>query len=325
MKGISLLLYKNEQLFDITMLVVSITWKGRKGAAARSIGVTLMNDSQRERAGIDVEDGQQCVFGYNGEELFRGMIETQRDPANKTMTFTAYDNGVYLANNKDTYCYSNKTATDVFKDCCARYEIPYSEVTQTKHRIAELIKPNTTAFDAICNALQLDYENTGVRHFMMSKQGKLNLITRRENVLQWVIEPGRNLINYTYQKSIEGVKTRVKIISKENTVVAEKINPDLEKRIGIRQDIERPKDDIPVSQYTELASKLLDEKSLPKRSLDVEALGLADVISGIGAYIILPDLDISRTFYVDEDMHTFNGDVHTMKLKLNFATDIGVD
>ena len=325
MEGVNLLLYKNEQLYDITMLVVSITWKGRKGAAARSIDVTLMDDCQRERAGINVEDGQQCIFIYNGEELFRGMIELQKNPMSATMTFTAYDNGIYLANNKDTFTYSDKTATDVFKDCCARYEIPYSEATQTTHRIAELIKPNTTAFDAICNALQLDYENTGVRHFMMSKQGKLRLLTRRENVLQWVIEPGHNLINYSYQKSIEGVKTRVKILSKENTVVAEKTNPDLEKRIGIRQDIERPKDDVPVSQYTELASKLLDEKSLPKRSLDVEALGLPDVISGIGAYIILPDLDISRTFYVDEDVHTFNGNVHTMRLKLNFATDIGAD
>ena len=32
-------------------------------------------------------------------------------------------------------------------------------------------EPKTTAFDAICDALSLDYEATGVRHYVSSREG----------------------------------------------------------------------------------------------------------------------------------------------------------
>ena len=51
-------------------------------------------------------------------------------------------------------------------------------------------------------------------------------------------------------------------------------------------------------------------------------MGIAEVISGIGVYIIIPELEISRTFYVDEDTHTFEDNKHTMSLKLNYANDL---
>ena len=51
-------------------------------------------------------------------------------------------------------------------------------------------------------------------------------------------------------------------------------------------------------------------------------MGIADVISGIGVYIIIPELGLSRTYYVDSDTHTFKDNLHTMSLKLNYANDL---
>ncbi len=39
-------------------------------------------------------------------------------------------------------------------------------------------------------------------------------------------------------------------------------------------------------------------------------------------YIIIPELELYRTFYVDEDTHTFKDNMHTMSLKLNYANDV---
>ena len=140
--------------------------------------------------------------------------------------------------------------------------------------------------------------------------------------MQWVIEVGQNLISYNSTVSIEKVKTRIKLLSDEGTVLAEKKNATLEKNIGVMQDIDEPDETLNSAQLQELVSSMLDESSTPERSLKVTALGLPDVISGIGVYIIIPALSISKTFYVDEDTHTFKDNYHSMSLTLNHASDL---
>ena len=248
------------------------------------------------------------------------MTQTQNN--RKRLTFKAYDNGIYLANNKDTFTYENKTASDVFRDCCTRFGLPMGEVAECSYKIPELTKPKTTAFDTIADALSLDFDATGIRHYVASSKGKLSLLTRRENIMQWVIEVGQNITTYSYTRSIEDIKTRVKMVSKEGTTVAEKKNAALEKRIGVFQEIDQPDESLTTAQVNDLIASILEEKSTPERTLNVEAVGIAEVISGIGVYIIIPELGLSRTFYVDEDTHTFKDNMHTMTLKLNYANDL---
>lgn len=322
--GISLIIIKGEQGYDITQLVEQIKWKGRKGSSSRTLTVTLVDDGgyKHARSGIDVEQGHQCLFSYNGAELFRGIIMTQTQTNRKRLNFTAYDNGIYLANNKDTFTYKNKTASEVFRDCCARLGLPMGEVAECSYKIPELTKPKTTAFDAIADALSLDFDATGIRHYVDSKKGQLSLLTRRENIMQWVIEVGQNLASYSYTKSIEAIKTRVKMVSKEGTTLAEKSNAELEQKIGVFQEIDQPDESLTAAQVNDLITSILDEKSTPERTLDIEAIGIPEVISGIGVFIIIPELKLSRTFYVDSDTHIFKGNLHTMSLKLNYANDL---
>lgn len=322
--GISLIIMKGERGYDVTQLVESIQWKGRKGSSSRTISVTLIDDDgyKHARSDIDVEQGVQCLFNYNGKELFRGIIMTQTQSDRKQLTFTAYDNGIYLANNKDTFTYENKTASEVFRDCCKRFGLPMGEVSKCTYRIPELTKPKTTAFDAITDALSLDFDATGIRHYIASDKGKLSLLTRRENIMQWVIETGQNLTTYSYTRSIEDIKTRVKMVSKEGTTIAEKRNSALEAKIGVFQEIDQPDESLTTAQINDLISSVFDEKSTPERSLSVETVGISEIISGIGVYIIIPELKLSRTFYVDEDTHTFRDNLHTMSLKLNYAGDL---
>lgn len=322
--GINLIILNGESGLDITQLVEQIKWRGRKGSSARTLTVTLVDDDgyKHARSGIDVEQGYKCIFSYNGMELFRGIIMSQTQNTKKRMVITAYDNGIYLANNKDTFVYENKTATDVFRDCCTRFGLEMGEVANCTYRIPELTKSKTTAFDAICDALSLDFDATGIRHYISSEKGKLNLLTRRENIFRWVIEVGQNLTGYSYTRSIEDVKTRVKMVSKEGTSVAEKINSEMEQKLGIFQEVEEPDESLTEAQIKDLIQTVLGEKSTPERTLSVDAMGIPEVISGIGVYIIIPEIGINRVFYVDEDEHIFEDNRHEMSLKLNFANDL---
>ena len=85
-------------------------------------------------------------------------------------------------------------------------------------------------------------------------------------------------MSYTYKKSIEDIKTRLKILSDEDKVYAVKKNTELEKKIGIFQDIEKKDDDLSEAKLQEHIKETLKEISTPEISLSVEALGIPDVI-----------------------------------------------
>lgn len=320
MSDISLILYRDGKTFDISELVESIKWKGRKGSAARSVSISLL-DCKGAQSGIDVTKGHQLIFSYKGKELFRGMIMSQQQSESFKMPITAYDNGIYLSNNKDTFVYENKTVHDIFIDVCKRFGIKYSDVAKTSYKIPELTKSKTTAWDAILDAISQDFKATGTKYYVNSSKGVLSLVKRRENILQWVLETGGNIMSYTYKKSIEDIKTRLKILSDEDKVYAVKKNTELEKKIGIFQDIEKKDDDLSEAKLQEHIKETLKEISTPEISLSVEALGIPDVISGVGVYVIIDELGIKRTFYVDEDTHTFKGGSHTMNLTLNSVNE----
>ncbi len=204
MSKITFLVTKGETTYDMSELVESATWSGRKGSPARTLSVSLIDDDgwKHARSGIDVTKGNHCVFYWEGAELFRGIIMQQRQSTKKTMTIKAYDVGIYLSNNKDSFCYKRKKASEIFKDCCDRFQIPYKDVADTGYVISELPKAKTTACDVILDALSLTFKATGIRHYVTSADGKLSLIKRKDSILQWVVETGRNLISYDYTCSI---------------------------------------------------------------------------------------------------------------------------
>jgi len=326
MPKFQLLLFKsNSSGIDITGLCETVKWGGRKGSAARTVTAKLIDDdgAKHERSGVNVEEGHQIMLLVEGKEVFRGIIMSTTQTQKKVLSFKAYDNGIYLANNKDTYCYENKTATAVFNDVLSRLGLPVGEVAGCSYTIPELTKSKTTAFDVIADALSLDYDNTGVRHFVSSSKGKISLLTRKNNILQWVIEPSSNLIDYSLTKSIEKTKTRIKLVSDEGKVLAEASNSALEAKIGMFQEIDRPDETLTQAQITALAKSMLAEKAVVANTLTLDALGIPDVISGVGVFIKIKHLNISQTYYVDQDEHLFEGEKHTMTLKLNVASDAG--
>ncbi len=157
---------------------------------------------------------------------------------------------------------------------------------------------------------------------MFSEKGKLYLKKRLENVLKWVLETGVNISSYEYEQSLEDVKTRIKLLSSEGTVLAQEADTDLESKIGIFQDAETTDESYTDAQINELAQTLLAEEKQPGRTLTLSnVIGIPDVISGVGVFVNIPHLDLNKTFYVDEDTHTFEGEMHTMTLTLNMTAE----
>lgn len=322
--GLQLCLFKsNSESYDITELVSQVKWKGRKGSSSRSISVKLIDDDRdtHARAGIEIEKGHRCTLYYDSKEIFRGLIMSTNQTDKKVLTFNAYDMGIYLANNKDTFVYENKSADEIFRDVCTRFNLPIDRVDTCSHKIPELNKSNTTAFDVIADALSLDYDNTNTRHFVMSDKGKLSLITRKKNILQYILSSEENILSYSLNKSLEKIKTRVKLYSNENQVLATSKNAELESKIGIFQDVDKPDETLNEAQIKQLANTKLKEQGQIEKTITCDTLGNPEIISGVGVLVQIPHLGISGTYYVDEDTHTFDGDSYKLSVKLNYTFD----
>lgn len=326
--SLKFILVKDKSGYDISDIVQKVVWSGRKNSPARSLQIVLLDDASlgsSNRADVDVYSGNHLIFSEDGAELFRGIIMKQVSTQEQTLTITAYDNAIYLSNNKDSFTYTKKTLTEVFVDVCSRYGISRGETAAVLYKIPTLTGRSTTIYDLLCNAMSQTYKATGERYYIVSKKGQLHLLRRRENATKYVMETGNdgsaygNITQYSYSRDISNTKTRIKLLSSSGGVAATWSDMELEGKIGMMQDVQTPEE---TKNLKTLAVTMLNELKKPAESLNITALGVSSVYSGTAVYASIPDIGIGRAFYVDADTHTWDGDYHTMKLTLNFATDL---
>lgn len=325
--SITLLVIKGNKAYDVSQLVQSIAWGGKKSAMARSIEVTMLDYDRdgQARPDIDVNEGHMCLFQWNGKELFRGIFVTTKQSSKRTASYKAYDLGMYLTKNMGTFTYKKKTATHIFKAICKQFEIPYDAV-ETGYSISKLTMSNTTAADAVYQALAKTYKANGKRFYVRADQGKLHLISRADNVVGLVLKEGSNAIEYSRERSTENTYTRVKLFSDANKKLASAEDTAIEAKLGIMQYSEQGDSKLGKAKLATKAKTLLKIKKRTEETLEIEAIGDPSVYSGVAVYLSMPYLGIKQVFYVDEDEHTFKGNMHTMRLKLNAVNDVeGID
>ena len=306
---------------DITELVQKVVWSGKDGTPSRTLDVTFVETKQFGRVKIDVMGGTKCYFKYNDKELFRGVIRRVNPSSSKTASFKAYDEGWYLSNNEDAFSYKKKKADYIFKHICKKYGISIGSVTKCQKVISEISK-HGKAWDIIQTALTKEFKHTGIRHAVTVSDGKINLTKRRENIVKWLLESDTNILSWSYTESIEKVKTRAKIYSsksKKSTVVNDKA---LEKKIGIVQVFKAESDEKKKDKLKSLAKAILRESKKAEKKLTIKAIGLVSMHTGRGAYVIIPELDIKKTFYINQDTHIWEGNNYTMSLSMTKTTDL---
>ena len=321
---VSIIITHNGLQFDISDCVISVKWAGKKGSPTRSITVSVLDDTLYwSKLGLEWEvlKGLRVKFSWKGEELFTGLITDTSQSQARTMSFTANDYGIYLTNSSNTFTYSNKTLSEIAIDCFQRAGVAYDVVVQTDYKIKDITKRTAKYWDVIQSAMQITKRQTGKVYYVRFSDNAAHLFDRRERLSQWVIATGENLIGYTYTNSIQQTKTRVKLIDSSQKVVVTKNDAELEKLIGCFQDTQQPDDGNTKKDLEKCAERLLDAQKIPQRTLSLTALGITEATSGNCVYVMIDRLNWGRSFFIDEDTHTFKGNYHEMQLKINLCGD----
>lgn len=308
---------------DISQLVSQVILSGRKGSATRSLDITLLDneESGESRLNIDLLKGYRCIFTWDGKELFRGVIFKKTNASGNKTTYKAYDMGIYLSNNKESFIYENCTLSQIFSDIAYKFGLRCSEIYQTSYIIPTIAKTKTTSWDILSKAMKSQYEGTGNRYYIDSARDYLRLRRRIDNVIQWVLDSKENILSFTRSVSIEKTRTRYKLFSNEDTVTAWTIYRDLENALGIMQEVETTKDTLSEAQAIERTKVKMRQLAQKEETIQGEFLGNSEVISGVAVFVVIPLLGLSQTYYVDSDTHTFTDNYHKMSLTLNKISD----
>lgn len=299
----------------------SITWSGQRYQAARKIDASIFYDRTGYHNPPTVIEGDTVLFKWKGKELFRGTVMDRSRNKGGLLSITAYDMLQYLILNKEVYGsqLSGKRLDEVALRICKDFGIPHVAFPNTKHKIKTLlVDTETTLYDILLRGMIQTHKATKNRFSIYSRLGKVHLTEWTKADIQYILEYGHNVTDFTYTTSIQETATKVKMMSGEGAkpVTVTVVDAAGKKQFGTLQYVEKVSEALNEAKLKERANKVLAEKKGAKRTLDLEAVGIENVTSSLAIYVEIPEIRMTRTFFVDTDTHTFSGNKHTMSLKL---------
>lgn len=273
---------------------------------------------------IDFSEGSPVRMKADGNNIFFGFVFTQKRDKEQIITVTAYDQLRYF-NNKDTYVYENKTASQFVQMVGSDFSLNLGTIEDTGFVIASRVEDNATLFDMIENALDLTLTNRKEMYVLYDDFGKLTL----KNISNmYVGEPGAYLMvdeetgeNFEYTSSID--------TDTYNKIKLTYDNEDTGKReVYISQDSSNI-NKWGILQYYDTLSEgengqskvdaLLSLYNKKTRNLKIKnALGDTRVRAGsmIVINLNLGDMTVKNFMMVEKVKHTFKESEHWMDLTL---------
>lgn len=293
---------------------VTIEWERRGQPGKLSFSVVRTEN-------LSFEEGDPCRFSVDGKPLFYGFVfEKARSGSNpKNIKVTVYDQLYYLKN-KDTYVYSNKTATEVVKMIAEDFGLRLGTLADTGYKIESRTEENATLFDIIQNALDATTKAKTEMYVLYDQAGKLMLSNIGNMKLGLVINE-ETAGDYDYKSSItQNTYNRIKLALEDSDAGKRLIYISQDStninKWGVLQYYEKLNDATNAKTMADALLKLYNTKT---RTLSIKnALGDVRVRAGTMLVVMLGlgDINLSNYLLVEQVKHSFNNGQHLMELKL---------
>jgi len=311
------LMIQNGDNVYIPVVTNGVMWTTDRRGAPGKLTFTVLNDET-----LDITEGNPVRLTVDGHNMFYGFIFTQKRDKKQQISVTAFDQLRYLTN-KDTYVYSDLTASDVIIMIAEDFKLNLGTIEETEFRIASRVEDNSSLFDIIYNAMDLDLTNTGRMYVFYDDFGKLTLKSLDNMKLDILIdeETGES---FDYTSSIDdNTYNRIKLSFENDTTGmrdiyiaqdGENIN-----RWGILQFFDTLQEDENGEAKADMFLNLYNAKS--RRLKISKVFGDKRVRAGSMPVVNmnLGDLKVQNYMLVEKCVHTFNNGEHWMDLTLKGA------
>lgn len=297
---------------------VSIEWE-RQGQPGKLTAEVV------KTPGLSFQEGDPCRFSVDGTPVFYGFVfeKSRKGSMDEVIQITVYDQLYYLKN-KDTYVYTNKTATDVIRMIAEDFRLNVGSLDDTGYTIGSRVEDNQTLFDIIQTALDETLKATSQMYVLYDDVGKLILRNIGSMKLGLLIDE-ETAGDFDYKSSITS-QTYDKIkLSYEN------------KDAGVRE-IFVAQDGSNINQWGVLQyyekldnttnAKAMADALLSLYNTKTRTLKLRDVLGDLrvraGTLLVvmlgLGDINVSSYLMVEQVKHTFNNEQHLMDLNMRGGT-----
>lgn len=292
----------------------SITWDTDRKGVPGKLNFEVIKDNV-----IYFEEGDAVRFREGEDEIFYGFIFSKKRSKDGKISVTAYNQLRYLKN-KDTYVYTNKTASEVTKMIANDFQLNIGTIEDTKYKIPSRVEDNQTLFDIIQNSLDLTMQNYKELYVLYDNFGKLSL-ENISNLKIPILIDEQTGENFDYTSSIdEQTYNKIKLIY-ENEETGKRevyISQDSNNinQWGILQYFEKSDDNTNIQAK---ANSLLELYNKKTRKLQIKnALGDNRVQAGclVAVQLNLGDIKVQNFMLVEKAKHIYKNQEHFMDLTL---------
>lgn len=291
-----------------------IQWQTERKGVQGSLTFKVVKD-----ATLNFTEGDSVRLKVDGKKVFYGFVFQKKRNKDGIITVTAYDQLRYLKN-KDTYVYSNKTASEVVQMLAKDFNLQCGTMEDTKFKIESRVEDNQTLFDVIQNALDLTLQNKKEMYVLYDDFGKLTLKNIGNMKVGILIDEDTGE-NFDYTSSIDGeTYNKIKLVynnektGKRETYIAQDsshIN-----QWGVLQYFETIDEKTNGKAKADALLSLYNQKT---RNLTIKgAFGDVRVRAGtlVAVSLNLGDIIANSFLLVEQAKHTFSESLHTMDLTL---------
>ena len=291
-----------------------IQWQTERKGVQGSLTFKVVKD-----ATLNFTEGDAVRLKVDGQKVFYGFVFQKKRDKQGIITVTAYDQLRYLKN-KDTYVYSNKTASEVVQMLAKDFNLQCGTLEDTKFKIESRVEDNQTLFDIIQNALDLTLTSKKEMYVLYDDFGKLTLKNIGNMKVGILIDEDTGE-NFDYTSSIDGeTYNKIKLVynnektGKREIYIAQDgshIN-----QWGVLQYFETIDEKVNGRAKADALLSLYNQKT---RNLTIKgAFGDVRVRAGtlVAVSLNLGDIIANSFLLVEQAKHTFSESLYTMDLTL---------
>lgn len=313
MNNIELLIQNGNTVYS-PVVEEGITWELARQGVPGKLNFTVLKDEI-----LNFQEGNAVRMKVNGQNAFYGFIFTKGRDKGNTIKVTAYDQLRYFKN-KDTYRYTNKTASEVIQMLAEDFNLQTGTIENTGYKISSRKEDNQTLFNIVQTALDLTVQNTKKMYVLYDDFGKLTL-KNVENMKLNILIDEETGENYDYNSTIDGETYNKIKLSYENEETGKR-------EIYIAQDSSNMNAWGTLQYFDTIDEKvngkakvnaLLSLYNKKTRKLEIKnAIGDIRVRAGSAVVVMLNlgDVVLKNFMMVEKVKHNFNENHHTMTLAL---------
>ena len=323
MLKVRLITQKSKSTTDkyITDYVTKVTWEGSDTQVCRTAEMNVINNPFDKNLQVNINLGD-LIYLYCDENkkkmrcIFVGVVTGRsRTDLIGTASYTVKDFMFYLLRSSGTYVVNNRKAEDIAKMVCDDMQIQTGTLYKTKVNIGRNIYDAETCYNIILRAYnkaakQMSEKDSPI--FMPTMNGRKFCVIPKGQSSGITLKMNTDITSSAYEENLEDMINQVWVYEDSGKRIAVISNAKHVKKYGILQQAYKVEEGV---DYKSAAKGMLTGIS---KTASVEAVGNIACMAGYAVYIKDSITQLRGKFFIENDSHTWENGIHTMRLNLRF-------